>query len=325
MTRWHGSPLSIDGDPLEALPRLSKDLFVPFIDPGFVLSRNDEIFAIGSCFARSVEHALGLRGLSVLSLTEAFDGFPLIEGAGRPIGFTNKYNPPSILNELRWALDPESTYPQEAFVAMQDGTWMDPHANPTLVHGNLETTKARRQLLSETFSNIARCRCVVITLGLIEAWFDTKTNLYLNGSPPRSEIGERFRFRVLSFDEVRETLNDIYGLLVRFGHPRVQVVVTVSPVPLMATFRSQDVVLANSASKALLRAAVDEWVRGKQNVHYFPSFEIVMNSNPALTWELDRRHVKWEVVDHIMDLFLSHYVRDGDAIVEQTDGRFEGE
>jgi len=42
-------------------------------------------------------------------------------------------------------------------------------------------------------------------------------------------------------------------------------------------------------------------------VHYFPSYEIVQNSDRSLTWEEDMRHVKGEVVRHIMSLFLHNY------------------
>jgi len=75
----------------------------------------------------------------------------------------------------------------------------------------------------------------------------------------------------------------------------------------MATFSSDDVVVANTYSKSLLRAVAQEWATKHENVHYFPSYEIVQNSDPTLTWDEDRRHVKGAVVQHIMKLFLRNY------------------
>jgi GSCFA family protein len=88
----------------------------------------------------------------------------------------------------------------------------------------------------------------------------------------------------------------------------VQIVVTVSPVPLMATFSGEDIVVANTYSKLLLRTVAQEWAEAHRNVHYFPSYEIVQNSDRVVTWEEDLRHVKGEVTNHIMELFLRHYL-----------------
>jgi hypothetical protein len=88
----------------------------------------------------------------------------------------------------------------------------------------------------------------------------------------------------------------------------VQFVVTVSPVPLMATFSTEDVVIANTYSKSLLRTVAQEWTAAHQNVHYFPSYEIVQNSERAITWEEDLRHVQGKVVQHIMGLFMESFL-----------------
>jgi hypothetical protein len=79
-------------------------------------------------------------------------------------------------------------------------------------------------------------------------------------------------------------------------------------VPLMATFSTEDVVIANTYSKSLLRTAAQEWAAAHRNVHYFPSYEIVQNSEPAITWEEDLRHVQGKVVQHIMDLFMESFL-----------------
>jgi GSCFA family len=76
----------------------------------------------------------------------------------------------------------------------------------------------------------------------------------------------------------------------------------------MATFSSEDVVIANSYSKLLLRTAAEEWTSRHANVHYFPSYEIVQYSQISETWEEDRRHVKGAIAQHIMRLFLQHYL-----------------
>jgi GSCFA family protein len=71
----------------------------------------------------------------------------------------------------------------------------------------------------------------------------------------------RYEFHLTSFAENRANLEGIYALLSEYGHPDVHIVVTVSPVPLMNTFSSTDIVVANTWAKSLLRAVAQEWAR----------------------------------------------------------------
>ena len=58
----------------------------------------------------------------------------------------------------------------------------------------------------------------------------------------------------------------------------------------------------------MLRAVAQEWSSLHKNVDYFPSYEIVQNSERDLTWIEDLRHVRGQAVGHIMNLFLQHYL-----------------
>ena len=108
--------------------------------------------------------------------------------------------------------------------------------------------------------------------------------------------------------EAGVNLEAIYDLLTRYGHPDFHVIVTVSPVPLMNTFSTMDIVTANAWAKSLLRAVAQEWAMAHANVDYFPSYEMVQNSDRAAVWETDLRHVTGQGVQHIMKLFLRHYM-----------------
>jgi len=73
--------------------------------------------------------------------------------------------------------------------------------------------------------------------------------------------------------------------------------VTVSPVPLLSTFRDVDVLVANTYSKSVQRAAIDEFIADADGVDYFPSYEFVMLSNPTIAWSRgDYRHVNADLV-----------------------------
>ena len=309
--RWHKA----DAEPAEAAllasHRIGREWFLPAITPHFKIRRDDRIFAIGSCFARGIEKGLQGVGMQVESAASEFDAFERSRPGVTPLGFTNKYTAFTTLNDLRWALEPGCEYPEAGFVSIGDGLWADMQTNPTLKYGDLATTRERRRMINQVNARIANCRVVVLTLGLVEAWRDTRTDLYTNMAPLPAMLREepdRFRFEITSYDQNRDALAEIHGLLSAHGHADTQIVVTVSPVPLMATFGGRDVVVANTHSKALLRALAEEWSVRHENVHYFPSFEIATFSDPALVWEEDLRHVKGQATQTIIRWFLQHYM-----------------
>ena len=279
------------------------------VNPEFSIRPTDRIFALGSCFARHVEGALSSLGFAVESLTSDFDEFEIKGPKNTPIGFMNKYNTEAIYNELRWALEPDAEFPAEALVQLEDDIWSDPHTSPAFGHGGLEVTLRRHRLMTDVVRRAADCRVVVITLGLVETFIDTVTGLYTNSTPPLNVQRERFRFRLLSHEQLVDGLERIHRILTERGHADLHVVVTVSPVPLDATFTGEDVVVANMFSKSVLRAAADEWATKHENVHYFPSYEIVMNSKREDAWERDGRHVRFGLVHHVMSLFADAHVK----------------
>jgi hypothetical protein len=294
-----------------AFQRLRRTWFTPKVDPKFKLRRDDKFYAIGSCFARGLEHSLAGRKIAVES---AAPEFAKLQPANREVsglGFTNKYNTFSILNELRWALDPDAAFPRESIVQVTKTTWYDPHTNPTLHLAGLEETLERRALIQAVAKRVKSCRAVIITLGLAEVWRDVQAEVFVNCTPIPSLFKTqpgRYEFHLTGFAENWANLETIYALLSQYGHPDVSIVVTVSPVPLMNTFSTMDIVVANTYAKSLLRAVAHEWAIAHPNVDYFPSYEIVQNSDRAAVWERDLRHVRGAGVQHIMELFLRNYL-----------------
>lgn len=314
-SRWHpkqGADAA-EGDGLFASQRLGKQVFRPVIRPVFEISKDDKLFAMGSCFARGIETALKDRGFVMESAATEFDHFETIGGRRlNPLGFTNKYTTYSMLNELRWALDPEAQFPEASLVDLDGGICIDPHINPTLKPVDRAGTLERRRIMTEVVRRIANCRVVFLTLGLVEAWYDKDAGVWLNSTPTavmRAKYPERYAFLVTDYPANLENLEQFHALLMKYGHSDVHVIVTVSPVPLNATFSGEDVVVANTFSKSTLRAVASEWANRHDNVQYFPSYEIVLNSDRDLAWEGDKRHVKGQMARYIMDYFVKAFVR----------------
>jgi GSCFA family len=294
-----------------AFQRLRQTCFIPHVVPKFKLCRDDRFYAIGSCFARGIENALAAQNVVVESAAPEFARLQPANRETSGLGFTNKYNTYSILNELRWALDPDAEFPRDSIVPLTKTKWYDPHTNPTLEFVDLEETLQRRALMQTVTKRITTCRAVIVTLGLAEVWRDVKADVFVNRTPIPSLFKtdpDRYEFQLSSFAANWANLEAIHTLLSTFGHPDVHIIVTVSPVPLMNTFSKMDIVVANSWAKALLRAVAHEWAAAHSKVDYFPSYEVVQNSDRGEMWETDLRHVRGAGVQQIMELFVREYI-----------------
>ena len=105
--------------------------------------------------------------------------------------------------------------------------------------------------------------------------------------------------------------------LMRSVNPRLRVLLTVSPVPLIATYEDRHVLVSTTLSKAVLRVAADAAQRRFDFVDYFPSFELIAASSAGGQYlEPDLREVRDVGVAHVMRCFSRHYVEGGPAPTE---------
>lgn len=277
--------------------------------PGFQLEPGEAVFTMGSCFARNIEKHFGLAGFDLPTLELSL---PDEERASDTVNdLLNKYPIQSILNELKWALDPQVPFPQQdGLIQLNDESWHDPHLAGNIKPAKLERVLERRAMVTNIYRQIPRCRIVVMTLGLVEAWYDTKTGVYLNTAPPSPYARvhpDRFQLHILSVEEIVSTLREIHAILTRFGHPQLKLLVTVSPVPMKVSFSGQDAIVANSYSKSALRAGLESLVLENNNVDYFPSYEIVTATQRSTAYIQDNRHVTPQIVKEIVDRVLNAY------------------
>lgn len=278
----------------------------PDFSSDYTLPTNESVFTIGSCFARNIEEVLTDIGLNVVTSKYAV---PVTEWVGRPNGILNKYHPFAMLNELRWALEEGQQYPAETgIVQIAPDQWIDLHlpgvANPVSQH----RAHSRRAEIDTLYKQIKQCRLIMLTPGLIEAWWDNAASCYTNRTIPRSlaeKFGDRFELHVLSYEEVFTALMSVVKLLKKHCPADVRIFISVSPVPLAATFTKMDVLTANTYSKSVLRAAVEQVVAECGNVEYFPSYESISLSSRDEVFGDDYIHVKDEAVRENILRFVS--------------------
>jgi hypothetical protein len=151
----------------------------------------------------------------------------------------------------------------------------------------------------------------VFTLGLAEVWFDRETDqVFWRGVPEHVYDQNRHDFRLTTVVDNAANIEDVIRL-VRTVNPTAPIVLTLSPVPLLATFRPISCMTADCVSKSVLRVAIDDVVsKNHENVYYWPSFELVKWAGAALDWRAygqDARHPERYLVECIMDAFVEFY------------------
>jgi hypothetical protein len=272
------------------------------LSPRFQFAEGATIFTIGSCFARNIEEHL--HGFHVPTREFAV---PKEEWSARPNGLLNEYNPGTISQRILAAVEHRSFGELAAIETSQD-QWLDlllcGGAAP-VAHARL---MERRSEVDAVYAKLPGADVVIITLGLVEAWYDHETRLYLNTWPQMKALRrtpDRYELRVLDVGDGGGLLQQAFSALIATGVKKI--LLTVSPVPLQATFAGEDCVVANMFSKSVLRVCAERLARHFPEVDYFPSYEIVMSGGSA-NFEADNVHVYPPFVVEIVDYMLAAYV-----------------
>jgi hypothetical protein len=151
---------------------------------------------------------------------------------------------------------------------------------------------------------------LVFTLGLTEAWVDLTDGAVFPLAPGVSGgTFEPSRSAFVNFGYA-EVLADLAAFAERFHdvNPAGQILLSVSPVPLIATYEPRHVLVSTVHSKSILRTAAGEAEQRFPFVHYFPAYEIVTAPGQGDRYFADDlRQVTQEGVAHVMRVFARHF------------------
>lgn len=196
---------------------------------------------------------------------------------------------------------------------MGSGRMIDPY-RPTIQPGGFacleELRGDRRQHLAAVRRMVEELDVLVFTLGLTETWYakaDGAVYPICPGVSGGSFDPTRHGFMNQRVGEVIGDLTETIGLI-RTRNPRARFILTVSPVPLIATMEDRSVLVSTTYSKSALRVAAEDVAATHEGVSYFPSYEIITgNYTRGAYFAGDMREVTEAGVEHVMRLFLKHY------------------
>ena len=277
------------------------------MDPGFmvkrtpIMDRKTPVASMGSCFAANLKGFLVRNGFNYVQTSKAPG--PQVASAA----WGTVYNTFCIAQEMARANG--DFHPVEEEWELGQGRLGDPYRKGIEWADHEAGIKERAQHARTARQAIEEASVFILTVGVAEVWFSKADGSVFFQTPPQRVFrGERHGFRASSVEENKQNLENALRDLWRIN-PDCKVILTVSPVPLRATFRDTNVVTANAQSKATLLAAVYDVVGDhKGRVHYFPAYELatVMSGNP---FKPDNRHVRAGVIKGIMDVFVRSFVQ----------------
>lgn len=288
----------------------------PVVNAPFTILDSDRVATAGSCFAQHIARYLKKSGFNYFVTETAHPITPLELVEKYCYGtysarYGNIYTSRQLLQLWKRAFG--EFIPVEDIWESDDGNLIDPFRPQIQPDGfpSMPEYEADRQqhyaFVRQLFSELD---VFVFTLGLTECWASKEDGAVYPLCPGVAGgifDSQRYKFLNLSVDEVVTDMLDFIDRL-RAVNNKAKIILTVSPVPLMATAVNRHVLVSTTYSKSVLRVAAETISVKRENVAYFPSYEIITgNFSRGRYYAEDLRSVTEEGVNHVMRLFMKHY------------------
>lgn len=291
-------------------------------NPKFRISREHKIATAGSCFAQHIAKTLISKNFNYLQVEPPPADMPADVVAQHGYGlfsarYGNIYTARQLLQLFERAYD--EFHPVDEAWTREDGRLIDPfrpQISPDGYQSLAELSADRAEHLSCVRRVFEEADLFVFTVGLTEAWMNRQDGAIFPVAPGvASPVADMTPYQFINF-RTSEIEADLAKFVERIRHvnQKVRIMLTVSPVPLVATYENRNVVVSTTYSKSAIRSAVDIVSSKYDFVDYFPSYEIITNwYNKGIYFEQDYRSVTPEGVAHVMRLFSSHYLLESAA------------
>ncbi len=285
----------------------------------FAIAGSDKIATAGSCFAQHVSNYLQKNGFSVLDVEPPppFISEETAKSFGYGIYSARYGNIYTVRQLLQLACDAETKAVDTTNVWEKDGRFFDalrPNIEAQGFDSVEETLLLRKHHLAKVWQLFEQMDVFIFTLGLTEAWVDTRSG-YVYPTAPGTIAGdfdpEIYAFRNFGYNEIYDDFVEFYGML-REINPAIKVILTVSPVPLTATASGHHVLAATTYSKSVLRGVAGALSDKYPNIDYFPSYEMVASPwSKGFFYEANMRSINSGGVAAVMRIFFDQHRPEG--------------
>lgn len=291
----------------------------PVTGVGFKIGAGDKVATAGSCFAQHVSRTLSEMGFNyMVEERQPASSSAQDENYGT---FSARYGNIYSVRQLKQLL--QRAYglfsPADNYWQREDGRYVDPF-RPYIQANGFDTPDAlledREVHLSAVRRIFETCDVLIFTLGLTEAWESADDGAVFPICP--GVVGarvdaENYRFHNFTVAEIEADLSWCLARI-RSLNPACRILLTVSPVSLVATFEDRHVLSATTYSKSVLRVVAEMVSRAFDAVDYFPSYEMILGPHGRGAFlQEDLREVTPEGVKYAMSKFAANYLEDAAA------------
>lgn len=304
----------------KAIQGVPPSMVDPVVRTRFRIEPETKVATAGSCFALNISRRLLKSGYTFLQAEPGAEGpNDAVEGVGGMGLFSARFGYVYTARQLRQLIDRAygRFVPQDTAWTLDDGRFVDPfrpRVEPDGFATVADVEAARAVHLAAVRRMFETLDVMVFTLGMTEAWRARSDGAVFSVAPGvaggQMDFG-RYEFVNFTVAEVDADLQAFIEAL-REVNPRARVILTVSPVPILATYADRHVLVSSTYTKSVLRVAAEQIVQRYDFCDYFPGYELVNSSfHRGRYIAEDLRSVTPEGVDHVMRLFFAHYAGDG--------------
>ena len=243
----------------------------------------DCVFSVGSCFATEI-HKKFSEGQ--------------IQSLNNPFGTI--FNPYSIFNAIQQIYDAKEYREDDLIFANENFVSLDHHSSfdSESAHKTLEKINKNIKTANQFLQNT---NFVIITFGTSYIYeFLPKKKLVANCHKIPQKFFEK---RFLIHSEITEAIRKSIDILRDICKNNVQILFTISPVR-----HTKDGIIENQLSKSKLITAVHESISRKENCHYLPIYEILMDDlRDYRFYNDDLIHPNSQAIEYIWKKFGNAY------------------
>ena len=245
-----------------------------------LIDYNSNILLTGSCFSENIGNKLT---------------YFKFQSNQNPFGIL--FHPKAIEKLVTKAVNQETYTEKDIFFHNERWHCFDAHSNLSSSNKD-KLLNSLNSSIQQTYKSLKSISHTIITLGTSWVYREIASDNIVANCHKIPQ--KKFLKELLSTEEITETL-DAINTLIKSINPKASIIYTVSPVR-----HTKDGFIKNKQSKSHLLASIHSVVEPRKNIHYFPSYEIMMDElRDYRFYTEDMIHPNKTAINYIWEKFTS--------------------
>lgn len=261
---------------------------------------DSKLMLIGSCFSENISKKLSYFKFDTTS---------------NPFGIL--FNPIAIEQLITKAINQKTYSEKDIFYLNERWHCFDAHSDLSSIDKN-ELLRNLNSQIQATYNRLKECSHLIITLGTAWTYRSIEQNIIVGNCHKVPQ--KKFLKELISVEDVVASLNNITNRL-KDVNPNATIIFTVSPVRHL-----KDGFVENMQSKSHLLSAIHKTISDKNQLYYFPSYEIMQDDlRDYRFYNSDMVHPNETAINYIWEHFQQVWIDEStDIIIKKIDNIRKG-